>query len=70
MSVLDLCTGSGAIGISITKYAENAKVICADISNKALEVAKENAEMLESDQIKFIQSDLFSEVEDKFDVIV
>ena len=40
VEVLDLCCGSGAIGISIAKLAASAKVTCADISAKALEVAK------------------------------
>ena len=42
--VLDLCTGSGAIGISIAKYIQDAHVVCSDISVKAIQVAKLNAE--------------------------
>ena len=42
--VLDMCTGSGAIGISIASLAPGARVKLADISEKALEVARKNAE--------------------------
>lgn len=70
--VLDLCTGSGAIAISIAKYVKNAKVFAVDISDKALNIAKRNAfdnEVL--NKIKFIQSDLFENVgKIKFDLIV
>ena len=66
--VLDLCTGSGAIAISIAKQ-KNIKVYASDISEEALAVAKNNAVLNEAD-VEFIQSDLFSNIEDKFDVIV
>lgn len=70
--ILDLCTGSGAIAVSIAKYLPTAKVYAIDISKKALEVAKINAENNDvSDKIKFIYSDLFEKLEGiKFDIIV
>lgn len=70
--ILDLCTGSGAIAVSIAKYLPNAKVYASDISKKALEVAKINAENNDvSDKIKFVHSDLFRKLEGlKFDIIV
>ena len=68
--VLDLCTGSGAIGISIAKYHPKAKVTLLDISKKALEIARKNAISNEVD-VKIIESDLFEKInQDKFDVIV
>ena len=72
MKVLDLCTGSGAIGIAIALKTE-AKVLATDISEDALSLAKENASRLNAD-VEFIKSDIFSSFEDKpefkFDVIL
>lgn len=49
VSVLDCCTGSGCIGITIAKERENAKVTLSDISNDALDVAKMNAKYHKAD---------------------
>ena len=70
--ILDLCTGSGAIAISIAKYIPEARLTAVDISNEALEVAKKNARFNgESSRIEFIQSDMFRKLkEKKFDIIV
>lgn len=68
--ILDLCTGSGAIAISIAKNVPEANVYAIDISQKALNVAKKNAKELQAD-IKFIKSDLFKNMNQmKFDIIV
>lgn len=68
--ILDLCTGSGAIAISIAKYVPNAVVCAVDISEKALEVAVENARRLKAN-VKFIKSNLFKDLKEmKFDIIV
>lgn len=67
-SLLDLCTGSGCIGISIEKMSE-IKVTLADISKKALEVAKINGQNLNSN-VTLIESDLFENICGKFDAIV
>ena len=68
--ILDLCTGSGAIAVSIAKNVPNAEVYAIDISSKALDVAKKNAKELGA-KVKFIKSNLFSKMENiKFDIIV
>lgn len=68
--VLDICCGSGCIGLSI-KRAAACRLALADISLNALEVAKINAARLfpASTDISFIQSDLFGAVSGKFDLI-
>ena len=70
--ILDLCTGSGAIAVSIAKYVKGAKICATDISSKAIQVAKKNADINSvSDKIEFIESDLFSKIKNrKFDIIV
>lgn len=68
--ILDLCTGSGAIAISLSKNLEKAEIYGIDISEKALEIAQKNAKNLEAD-VKFIKSDLFEKMpKTKFDIIV
>ncbi len=57
--VLDLCTGSGAIAISIRHFLPQAEVTATDLSEEALKVARENAERLTAGGIRFLQGDLF-----------
>ena len=70
--ILDLCTGSGAIAVSIAKYVKNVKVYAIDISKNAIEIARENAvQNGVINNVKFIESDLFEKLQDeKFDIIV
>lgn len=68
--ILDLCTGSGAIAISIAKNVPDAEVYAIDISQKALDVANKNAKELDA-KVKFIKSNLFNKMNKmKFDIIV
>ncbi|MBR3133468.1 MAG: peptide chain release factor N(5)-glutamine methyltransferase [Clostridia bacterium] len=68
--VLDLCSGSGAIGISIKKYKPEVKVWCSDISLGALDVARKNS-IDNCCEVEFVRSDLFENIEEKnFDIIV
>lgn len=67
-SVLDLCTGSGAIAIAI-KLNAKCNITGVDISEKALDIAKYNAN-INNAQINFINSNLFENINDKYDIIV
>lgn len=70
--ILDLCTGSGAIGIAIKKYFSQGKVSLSDFSEAALAVARINAQQLVAGDIALYQGDLFAAIprDESFDVIV
>lgn len=67
--VLDMCTGSGCIAISVDKMCDNVVVTAADISEKALAVAEKN-NIRNHGNVTFVRSDLFEKIEGKFDVII
>ena len=68
IDILDLCSGSGCIGITLDKELD-ANVLCSDISSDALEVLGENKK-LNNSKVKYVLSDLFSNIDGVFDVIV
>ena len=70
--ILDLCTGSGAIAVSIAKYIKDSQITAVDISEKALNIANKNAkENGVEGQITFVKSNLFENLaNDKYDMIV
>lgn len=70
--ILDLCTGSGVIAISLAKYLENIQITALDISKKALDIAKVNSKNNQvQDKITFIESNLFENLGiEKYDIIV
>lgn len=74
VSVLDMCTGSGCIGISIAHYCPECKVVACDISEEALKIAKKNSERNGTEnRLRLFQGDLFEALgksEYKFDIIV
>ena len=71
IDVLDMCTGSGAIAVSIAKLCKNIKICALDISDDALEIAKKNAFENEAN-VEFFKSDMFENISQnaKFDLIV
>ncbi|MBO5197465.1 MAG: peptide chain release factor N(5)-glutamine methyltransferase [Lachnospiraceae bacterium] len=68
-SVLDVCTGSGCIIISLAKLAGAAKAAACDLSKEALLIAERNAKRL-GVEVEFLQGDLFEPVAERYDVIV
>ena len=66
---LDLCTGTGCIGITLKKQLPDLSVTCSDKSKDALHVARKNSKQNDV-EIKLINSDLFDKVYGKFDMIV
>ena len=75
VAVVDLCTGSGCLGLFVASKDPRAKVVATDLSADALALAKENAEALKlNERIAFCQGDLFAalpaELKGTFDVIV
>ena len=60
--ILDMCTGSGCIGITLAKKFPESRVLGVDVSEKALKVAQKNKYNLEADNIDFMLSDLFGEL--------
>lgn len=76
MNILDMCTGTGCILLSLLHYSNDCTGVGVDVSGEALRIARENTERLLSaepgDRVAFVQSDLFDEVDngEKFDIIV
>lgn len=69
--VLDLCTGSGCIAVSLAYYNDKIILDASDICEKALKVAKTNASSNHvTDRIDFIKSNLFEKIGERYDVIV
>lgn len=71
IDVLDMCTGSGAAALSLKYERPFIKICASDISTAALSVAKKNAEKYKlQNEICFIQSDVFENINQRFDIIV
>ena len=74
LNILDLCTGSGCVAISLTKALNACKIIASDISDAAIKLSNHNAKLNSvSEKIDFIKSDLFdvlSKYKGSFDIIV
>lgn len=68
--ILDIGTGTGAISLALAKNLDKTSIIGVDISDKALALANENKVRLKTDNVQFIKSDLFNNINEKFDLIV
>ena len=69
LRVLDMCCGSGCIGISVAKLVPAVSADLADISDAAITLTKKNRERLQAD-CTVIQTDLFAQIEEKYDMII
>ena len=69
MRILDMCTGSGCILLSLLKYSNDCTGLGVDISREALQIAEENARLL-GIPAEFKESNLFEQVEGRFDLLV
>lgn len=74
MRVLDMCTGSGCILLSLMHYSNDCEGLGVDLSAEALEVAERNVLKVltpeKAEHVQFLQSDLFEKLKDKFEIIV
>jgi release factor glutamine methyltransferase len=69
-SIAEIGVGSGIISITLSKKLKNSKIIGVDISENALQVAEKNRELHQANSVEFRQSDLFSNLPEKFNIIV
>ncbi|MDR0644418.1 MAG: peptide chain release factor N(5)-glutamine methyltransferase [Treponema sp.] len=67
-TVLELCTGSGAVAVSLKHECPFLTVTASDVSQEALAIARKNAQHLQTD-ISFVHSDLFEHIGERFDMI-
>ncbi|OQA35250.1 MAG: Release factor glutamine methyltransferase [Candidatus Dependentiae bacterium ADurb.Bin331] len=73
LHILDLCTGSGCIALALARYFEKSQIVATDISDLALECARENAKHNKINNVRFVKSDLFESLDPslfQYDLIV
>lgn len=68
--ILDIGAGTGVIGLSLASQLPNSQVTLCDLSSDALSLAEENAKLLQLENVALIESDLFSKIDDSFDLVV
>lgn len=68
--ILDIGTGTGAIALSLGKNLEKSEILASDISDDALDLARENKKRIGVHNVSFIKSDIFEEISGKFDIII
>ena len=69
MRLLDLCTGSGCVAVSMARQRPTSKVTASDLSADALAVARDNAYRLGAYNVAFVEGDLFANVKGRFDIV-
>ncbi len=69
-SILDVGCGYGPIGIILAKFFSEAAVTMADVNNRALELCEKNAQKNELKNIKIVNSNIYENISEKYDVIV
>ena len=69
LSIIDLGTGTGCIGITLKKHLPHVKVTLVDIDSNTLQVTRENAKNLNT-EVEIIESDFFTNINQKFDVVI
>src|SRR3990167_6559206 len=70
LKIVDIGTGTGCIAISLAKFFKSAQIFALDINDKALELAKKNAKLNNIRNITFVKSDVFSNFNEKVDLII
>ena len=70
IKVLDLCCGTGCVGISIAKMCPNTIVTCSDISKDAIDICNKNVALNNATNVKVVESDLFENIDEKFNMVV
>lgn len=70
LNILDLGTGSGCLILTLLSIYQNAQGLAIDISDKALEIAKQNAKLLNINRIKFLKNNWNDNINEKFDIII
>lgn len=68
--ILDIGTGSGAISLALSNNLKDSKIIGVDISKNAIDLANKNKIKLNINNVEFKESDIFSNIDEKFDIIV
>ncbi|MCK5154609.1 MAG: peptide chain release factor N(5)-glutamine methyltransferase [Spirochaetales bacterium] len=69
-TILDLCTGSGALAITLKHTLPEINIKCSDLSTEALEVCKKNCRIILGEELETIESDLFDNINGKFDMVI
>ena len=70
LNILDLGTGSGCLILTLLSIYQNSQGLAIDISDKALEIAKQNAKLLNINRIKFLKNNWNDNINEKFDIII